>query len=133
MRPHLDALVGEPDLTRALTTFATVLHQAILAPPVVAMRRLVAAEAERFPGVAELYLRTSWQANIDALAATLAELEHSGRLRLDAPSIAAEQLVWMTVGGPLNARTLGDNAAADHDPGQRITHSITTFLARYGA
>lgn len=39
----------------------------------------------------------------------------------------------MTVGVALNARTLGDDTAADHDPGQRITNSVTTFLTRYGA
>ena len=96
----------EPDIAQALTTFVTVLLSAILAPTVVGMRRLVAAESDRFPDIAGLYLRTSWHANIDALAGTLSELDRA-RLIVDEPSIAAEQLVWMSVGASLNARTLG--------------------------
>ncbi len=131
MRPHLDALLAEPDLTKALTTFATVLVGAILAPPVVGMRRLVAAEADRFPDIAELYLRTSWQANMDALADTLRELDRRARLAVEEPSIAAEQLVWMSVGASLNARTLGADTGADRGTSDHITHTVATFLAAY--
>lgn len=132
MRPHLDALLAQPDLTQALTTFATVLLGAVVAPSVVGMRRLVAAEADRFPDIAALYLRTSWQANIDALADTLAELDSSSRLNVDDPHIAAEQLVWMSVGASLNARTLGVETAVHQDVSNRTAHTVATFLARYG-
>lgn len=132
MRPHLDALLADHDLTQALTTFATVLLGAILAPPVVGMRRLVAAESDRFPDIAALYLHTSWQANIDALADTLAELDRSARLHVDDPHIAAEQLVWMSIGVSLNACTLGVETDVDQDASNRVGHTVATFLSRYG-
>ena len=131
MRPHLDQLLAEPDLARGLNDFAAVLLEAILSPAVVAMRRLVAAESGRFPDIAELYLQTSWQANIDALSDTLGQIEHRRDLVLDDATIAAEQLVWMIVGPPLNARTLGDATPTDHTARQRVTHAVDTFLARY--
>ena len=131
MAPHLEALLAEPDIAQALTEFSTVLLAAVTAPPVVGMRRLIAAEADRFPDVAELYLRLSWQTNLHALANALAQLDQQGRLTVDDPATAAEQLVWMSVGAPLNAYTLGAAGAADQDRDVGIHHTVETFLARY--
>lgn len=131
MRPHLNDLLAQPNLVQALEVFAAVLLQAVLSPDVSRMRKLVAAESERFPQVASLYYRASWCANIAALAEALGELDTRGALELDDPAVAAEQLVWLVVGGPLNARTL----SGDHDAPMSTRHvpdAVKTFLARYG-
>ena len=49
MRPFLDQLVETADVEQGLYEFTAVLVDAIVSPQVVEMRRLVAAEARRFP------------------------------------------------------------------------------------
>lgn len=132
VRPHLEALAHTSDLDHALRDFATVLRAAILSPEVTAMRRLVAAESRRFPDVAALYLETSWQANIAALAATLSIMADRGLIDTDDPHTAAEQLVWLTVGPAMNATTItGQRQHDDTDAQQQLEAAVHTFLARY--
>lgn len=131
MRPFLDELRETPDIELGLQEFATVLLTALLSPEVADMRRLVAAEAKRFPHVAELYLQTSWHANIAALADTLSITAEQGRLAIDDAYIAAEQLVWLTVGPSLNALTI---AGQHHDTQNSpcVRPAVRTFIAQYG-
>lgn len=56
MRPFVERLLEADDLPAALTELAGLLQDAVLAPDVVQMRRLVAAESDRFPDVAATYL-----------------------------------------------------------------------------
>ncbi len=130
MRPHLLALADSTDVEHGLRQFATVLSSAILSPDVSAMRRLVAAEARRFPDTAARYLETSWQANIDALADTLATMTDRGLINADDSTTAADQLVWLTVGRDLNAATItGEHRAPAID--DQAEKAVRTFLARY--
>ena len=50
MRPHLDALIATDDAGRGLRALAGTLQAGVLSGPVLRMRTLVAAEAQRFPG-----------------------------------------------------------------------------------
>lgn len=132
MRPHLDALEASTDIEQGLRQFASVLSAAVLSDEVAGMRRLVAAEAHQFPDVAALYLTTSWQTNIHALAETLSALTARGLLDADDPATAAEDLVWLTVGRDLNAATI--TARSPSPPNQvQICAAVSTFLARYGS
>ncbi|MGH9132747.1 MAG: TetR/AcrR family transcriptional regulator C-terminal domain-containing protein [Ilumatobacteraceae bacterium] len=109
--PHLDRLVAADDLHSALINFATTLQAAVLSPDVIGMRRLVAAEADRFPQVAARYLADSWTKNLAALGDTIAELAANGRVRAADPWLAAHQFTWTAVGAALNARTIGGTPA----------------------
>ncbi len=111
MRPHLDQLLAAADVRCALVELATKLQAAVLSPDVVGMRRLVAAEADRFPATAAAYLADSWTRNIAALADALAQLAGSGRLRASDPWLAAHQFTWTAVGAALNARTIAGDTA----------------------
>lgn len=111
MRPHLDRLLAADDLRLALVEFATTLQAAVLSPSVIRMRCLVAAESDRFPAAAAMYLADSWTRNIRALADTISELADRGRLVVAEPGVAAHQFTWTAVGGPLNAQTIGGSSA----------------------
>lgn len=111
MGPHLDRLLAEPDAHRALIRFASTLQAAVLAPDVVRMRRLVAAEADRFPETAATYLADSWTANIAALADTIATLRTRGRVHAADPWVAANQFTWTAIGAALNAHTIAGTSA----------------------
>lgn len=111
MRPHLERLHTASDMFSALTELATTLQKAVLAPDVIRMRRLVAAEADRFPETAATYLADSWTRNINALAETLANLTNHGKLSVADPWVAAHQFTWTAIGSPLNTNTIGGNTA----------------------
>jgi len=131
MRPALELLRGSADVRAGLLGLAATMRAGILSPPVLAMRRLVTAEAAEQPAVARTYLEESWNANIRALAETLRAIAAEGRLRIDDPQAAAEQFTWLIIGAPLNARLLAapDDADADADD----AGAVDLFLAAYGA
>ena len=111
MRPHLDRLLAANDLRRALVELATTLQEAVLAPDVTRMRRLVAAESDRFPETAAKYLADSWTRNITALAHAITELDARGSVQVADPWLAAHQFTWTAVGAALNAQTIGGSSA----------------------
>ncbi|WP_309238699.1 TetR/AcrR family transcriptional regulator [Actinoplanes aureus] len=132
MRPHLDALLAAEDLPAALGRFGRTLQAAVLSPGVLRMRRLVAAEADRHPEVTARYVAESWDRNIAALAAALAELADRGSLRVDDPAVAAQQFTWLLLGAALNDYTLRGDATPPHDLTATADAATATFLARYG-
>ncbi len=130
MRPHLDRLLAADDLHPALVEFAALLQHAVLAPEVSRMRRLVAAEADRFPDTAAGYLADSWTRNINSLADTIAELTARGDLRVADPWIAAHQFTWTAIGSPLNAHTIaGDSATTPPADLSRFAAAAADALA----
>ncbi|UFS93666.1 TetR/AcrR family transcriptional regulator [Nocardia huaxiensis] len=128
LRPALANLEAADDIREALLTWAQTLRSGILAPPVVEMRRLVTAEAARQPEVGTTYLHNSWITNIADLATTLQKLDNRGKLRIPDPATAAEQLTWLVVGAPLNARILDPTTT----PTDTADTAIDLFLAAYG-
>lgn len=133
MRPHVDALAASEDVVAGLTAFATVLQRAVLSDEVVGMRRIVAAEAERFPKVARDYVAESWDRNIQILAQAFDHLMERGVMTRADAAAAARLLTWMIVGEPLNARTLGVTPAPDESEHLRFTRdaAVSAFVARY--
>lgn len=111
MRPHLDRLLTADDLHRAFVELATTLQAAVLDPDVIRMRRLVAAESDRFPETAATYLADGWTSNINALAGTITELAARRNLHVADPWLAAHQFTWTAVGAALNAHTIGGSSA----------------------
>ncbi|MGX5696344.1 TetR/AcrR family transcriptional regulator [Agromyces soli] len=129
MRPALDRLMQSPDLEAGLVELGDAILRGVLAPPVVAMRRLVINEATSQPAVAATYLEESWQRNIAALAECFEAMRLAGRLNADDPGAAAEEFTWLLVGAPLNAALLGVDVRPAADASSR---AVALFLARYG-
>jgi hypothetical protein len=99
------------------------------------MRSLVAAEASRFPDVAADYVRRSWERNQALLSGALEQLAARNLLRVDRADVAAEQLTWLLLGGPLNRLTLQSARAPlpSGELGRTTDEAIATFLSRFGA
>ena len=100
MRPYTTALSEAADAREGLLGFAHVLQAGLLSPPVLQMRTLIAAEAQRFPEVAADYVTRSWVRNIQTLAQALSTLTDRGMLRVEDSHVAAEQLTWLVVAAP---------------------------------
>lgn len=133
MGPHLRELRETDDVRQGLLGLSRTLHAGVLSPPVLQMRRLIAAEAERFPEVAADYVSRSWDHNQGLLADALRHLAARGLLRVDDPDVAAEQLTWLTLAAPLNRLTLTAGAARyTPEELETVAHeAVATFLERY--
>jgi TetR/AcrR family transcriptional repressor of mexJK operon len=134
MRPHTRALLQAPGVRDGLLRLASTLQAGVLSGPVLQMRTLVAAEAERFPEVAADYVARSWNRNQRLLAEALAELAARGDLHVEEADIAAEQFTWLVLAAPLNRLTLQAAApgSGDQDLERIATEAVTTFLSRFG-
>jgi TetR/AcrR family transcriptional repressor of mexJK operon len=135
LRPQTLALRETADVRTALDALAAALQAGILSRPVLQMRTLVAAEADRFPDVAADYVARSWERNLESLADALAALTARGLLTVDSPRIAAEQFVWLAVGAPLNRLSLRGTAHSEDlaELAELAGQAVETFLSRHGA
>ncbi|NHA69193.1 TetR/AcrR family transcriptional regulator [Phycicoccus flavus] len=112
-------------------------HQldAVLAPRVIGLRRLVVAEARRHPALAAGFWREGPARSIDAFARTFAALHEAGLLHAPDARVAAEQFNWLVMGHAVNAATLlGDDGVPDAATRRAIAEAaVTTFLGGRGA
>ena len=107
----------------------------VMQPRLMQLRRLVIAEASRFPQLGRTFYEQGPGRTIAALTTTFEHLAARGVLQLDDPALAAAQFNWLVMSEPLNqAMLLGENAepsAADLD--RYADNGVRTFLAAYGA
>lgn len=104
----------------------------VMTPRIVALRRLVIAEATRFPDVAQAFHDQGPARTIDALARTFHHLDDRGLLDCPDPTLAASQFNWLVMGAPMAQAML---LALTPEPAQldRWTDAaVETFLATYG-
>lgn len=126
MKPALERLTLSPDPREGLVALGHTMRDGILSPPVVAMRRLVIAEAAAQPDVAKDYLAQSWDANIHNLADALTGLADVHGLRVDDAEALATEFTWLVVGAPLNAVLLGVDVRTPS-----VERVVDVFLSAY--
>ena len=129
------SLEGTHDVHDALRQFARGFLAGLLVPDVVRLRRLVIAEADRFPDVARAWFERGFEGMLGTLGAALQHLAERGQLRhLDDPRLAAYQLAALVMYQPMNqVMFAGTDAAPDPTELERIIDSaVTVFLAHYG-
>ncbi|MFB9902847.1 TetR/AcrR family transcriptional regulator [Allokutzneria oryzae] len=133
-RPHILTLAETDDLENALRRHARVTVAGIMNPEVLQMRRLVMAEADRFPEVGRQYYERSWVRTTGLLAETLTRLTERGLLQVDDPERAAYLFTWLVVSIPLQRTAFMGNAAictkAELD--EVADEGVRVFLAAYG-
>ena len=107
--------------------------QAVLTPEIVRLRRLVTAEAERFPGSARAFHANGPQRSLDLLTEAFAQVAGKGVLRIDDPSRAASDFNWLLMGELVNrAMMLGSVPTADQAR-HHAEHAVAVFLAAHSA
>ncbi|MFJ6533221.1 TetR/AcrR family transcriptional regulator [Microbacterium sp. NPDC091662] len=126
MRPALEQLKENPDLREGLVALGETMRAGMLSAPVVAMRRLVIAEAAAHPEVARDYLAQSWDANIRNLAEAMIDLSDAHGLAVDDADALASEFTWLVVGASLNAGLLG--VETGEPP---VARAVELFLAGY--
>lgn len=107
---------------------------AVLRPRVLRLRRLVIAEADRFPELGRVFYEQGAGRTVAALAATFERLTERGLLRVTDAALAADQFNWLFMAGPMNrAMLLGPDSVPDAAGIERLADdAVRTFLAAYG-
>ena len=128
------ALPDSEDIEADLRLFARRHITDVTQPHLIRLRRIIIAEAERFPELAR-----TWYANGPERAhATLADqfraLARRGLLRVDDPFLAAQHFNWLILSIPLNKAMFhgGDTEISPSELERYADEGVRVFLAAYG-
>jgi AcrR family transcriptional regulator len=124
-----------PDVRTALRELADGFLRGLLQPDVLRLRRLVIAEADRFPEVGQAWFEQGFDRALVILGEALQGLEERGLLHdLGDPTLAAYQFAGLVMYLPMNqAMFAGSGVLPPPDKLDQIAESaVAVFLARYG-
>jgi AcrR family transcriptional regulator len=126
-------LANSGDLEADLRDLARRLVARVMQPRLLELRRLVIAEASRFPELGRAFYERGPGRTISALAVVFEQLGASGALQLDDHALAAAHFNWLIMSAPLNQAMMLGN---DSIPGLRELNrhadaGVRAFLAAY--
>ena len=130
-----ETLHDAQDVRAARRELADSFLAGLLRPEVLRLRRLVIAEADRFPEGGRTWFDRGFGRSIGTLGAALQALADRGLLHdLGDPTLAAYQLAGLVMYQPMNqAMFAGTDALPPAEALDRIADAaVATFLARYG-
>jgi len=123
------------DVRKALRDLADGFLRGLLQPDVVRLRRLVIAEADRFPQVGRAWFDRGFDRTLVILGEAMRHLADRGLLHnLSDPTLAAYQFAGLVMYQPMNqVMFAGTDAPPPADKLNRIADSaVEMFLATYG-
>lgn len=126
-------LADSGDLEADLHDLARRLLTRVMQPRLLELRRLVIAEAGRFPELGRAFYERGPGRTIAALASAFEQLAAAGALRLDDPALAAAHFNWLIMSAPVNqAMMLGSDSISDRRQLNRCADAgVRAFLAAY--
>jgi TetR/AcrR family transcriptional repressor of mexJK operon len=125
---------GSADLEAELLDFARRHIVRVLQPHLVRLRRIVIAEAERFPDLARTWYERAPRSAHRSFAAEFAELSARGVLRIEDADLAAEHFNWLILSIPLNRLMfLPDTSFSQAELERYAEEGVRVFLAAYAA
>ena len=122
------------DLAADLEGLARRELELVMQPRILQLRRLVTAEAARFPSLGQMFYERGPGRTMAELASVFERLAGRGRLCIDDALLAAAHFNWLVMSIPLNrAMLLGVDAPLSPDELARHAHDgVAVFLAAYG-
>ncbi|MER5777359.1 TetR/AcrR family transcriptional regulator [Streptomyces sp. NPDC002039] len=129
----IDALRDTDDLRGDLTGLARRYITTVIQPGGLQLRRLLIAEADRFPEVAADYYRRAPERTIAALAACFEHLSARGLLKLDDPVLAARHFAWLILAIPMDRAMFfaRDDIQPPAELERLADEGVRVFLAAY--
>ncbi|MFB9626614.1 TetR/AcrR family transcriptional regulator [Nonomuraea helvata] len=128
------ALDESHDLEKDLGALARQYLDALMRPDVLRLRRLIIAEADRFPDLGRTWYQQGFERSLKTLAAAFERLAERGLLRLDDPQLTAEHFVGLLLWIPVNKVMFW--GAGDHyteaDLERLSEAAVAAFLRAYG-
>lgn len=125
-----DSIDPEADLRELAHRLVTLLMQ----PNVLRLRRLVIANADRFPETTRQWYEQGFERVLDTMASCFERLDERGKLCVDDPLLAAHHFVGLLLWIPVNqVMFCGDEArSSDADLERYADAAVRAFLAAYG-
>lgn len=115
-----------------LGALARQLIASISRPEVLRLRRLIIAEAERFPELGGAYWEAGFERGLATLASSLGRLTERGLLRVEDPQLAASHFAGLVLWIPLNRAMFSGDEVTDEDIDRFADAGVRAFLAAYG-
>ncbi|MEU4192723.1 TetR/AcrR family transcriptional regulator [Kribbella sp. NPDC026611] len=135
LQAYVDTLAGATDAREALEALAHRLLESLTADSVLQLRRLVIAEADRFPDVCGAWFTTGFEKSLEALGLALTKLTERGLLKeFEDPTLVAYQFAGLVMYKPMN-RAMFAGTQQRPEPGeldQLAARAADVFLAAYG-
>lgn len=119
---------------KALRALAQEFLTVLMKPDLLRLRRMIIANADRFPEVARSWYENGFGRVLATLAGVFADLTNRGYLRHLDPQMAAEHFVGLVLWIPLNKAMFGAEAALTDEETARLAKSaVRIFLNGYRA
>jgi TetR/AcrR family transcriptional repressor of mexJK operon len=127
-------LADTDDLEAGLRALARQYLAIVMQPRLLQMRRLMVAEAARFPGLARAYYQRVPEHVMAGLGAQFDDLADRGLLRAADPAVAAGHYAFLVLGLPLDrAMFLGpEHGMSGAELDRHADEAARAFLAAYG-
>ncbi len=128
-----EPIVLGDDVEADLRRFARHLLHGVMQPHVLQLRRVVIAEATRFPRLGREFHDVGLGKTVARLALTIGELQDRGVVDVADPELAAQHLNWLVLSIPLNrAMLLGDDHGVAAEELDRYADAgVAAFLRAY--
>jgi AcrR family transcriptional regulator len=134
-RAYVDILDRATDARQAFRELGRRFLDTLMEPDVLRLRRLVLAEADRFPEICSAWFDRGFHQSLVLLGEAMQRLADRGLLRrLADPTLAAYQFAGLVMYKPMNqAMFAGTHAGPPGDELDRIAdHAAEAFVAAYG-
>jgi TetR/AcrR family transcriptional repressor of mexJK operon len=134
VRLTADAFSDSRDLEQSLRAFARQFIRALMQPGVLRLRRLVVANAERFPEMGRAWYERGFERALATLADQFQRLTEQRLLHADDPLMAANHFVGLLLWIPVNqVMFCGDGARSSNAELERYAAgAVDVFLRAYG-
>lgn len=120
------------ELRTVLTDLARRQIDGVLQPHVLALRRLIIAEAERFPDLARTYFEQAPARAIEVIAGALATYTERGLLTAGDPRLAAAHFAYLALAIPLDkAHFFPRDLPSPAERDRLASEAVRIFLAAY--
>ncbi|MFI7633755.1 TetR/AcrR family transcriptional regulator [Nonomuraea sp. NPDC049400] len=129
------ALDDSGDLAKDLGELARQFLDALMRPDLLRLRRLVIAEADRFPDLGRTWYEQGFERSLKTMADAFGRLAERGLLSLDDPQLAAEHFVGLLLWVPVNKVMFwgGGDHYTEADLERLSEAAAAAFLRAYGA
>jgi TetR/AcrR family transcriptional repressor of mexJK operon len=130
----LISLSATDNLAHDLRQFARKHIDEVTQPHLIQLRRIIIAEADRFPELAKTWFANAPERAYATMAAQFQELERRSLLTLPDPVLAAQQFNWLVLSIPLNkAMFHPEHKFSRRELNRYADEAVRVFLAAYGA
>lgn len=123
---------AEQDMVAELYAFSWHYAETVLRPDMLSLARLIIAEAQRLPDIGRVYQSSGPDRVLAGMIAYLMRQHEAGRLVIDDPELAAEDLWGLILSAPRNRVLHIPDAMPDRQTVERyIRHGLGVFLRAY--